>query len=141
VEGAAVEEAGRLMLPQRIPKPQKRASRWRSQAHCNFVRGFACAMCGSRTNTVPAHYRLGSGAGAGQRPDDWRTTPLCEGPHANADGQLGCHNRQHVIGERTFWQQYEALHGQTVDQLLAELIQASPKRAEIQRIQRERENV
>jgi hypothetical protein len=26
------------MLPARIPKKPKRSTRWRSQAHCNFVR-------------------------------------------------------------------------------------------------------
>lgn len=74
----------------------------------------------------------------GQKPDDWRTVPLCAGPNANIDEQLGCHNRQHIIGERTFWNQYEAAHGQTVEQLISELIQASPKRAEIMRVMRER---
>ncbi len=128
------------MLPRRLPKPAKRASRWRSQAHTAFVRGFACAMCGSATNIAAAHYRLGSGAGGAQRPDDWLTTPLCDGPFSNVDGQLGCHNRQHIIGEETFWREYEQRHGQTVHQLLAELIKASPKRAEIERVQKEREN-
>ncbi len=122
------------MLPRRIPKEPKRESRWRSPAHNAFVRGFACAMCGSTTNIEAAHVRMGSGAGMGQKPDDWRTTPLCAGPHSNIDGHLGCHNRQHVIGEPLFWAEYQKLHGQSVDQLLAELERASPKTADIRRI-------
>jgi len=128
------------MLPRRIPKEQKRASRWRSQAHRDFVRSFACAMCGSTANREVAHVRLGSGAGIGQKPDDWRTVPLCAGPNSNADGQLGCHNRQHTIGEQTFWQQYQLKHGQTVEQLIADFIHESPKRHEIARVKQERAN-
>jgi len=126
------------MLPRRIPKEAKRESRWRSPAHTTFVRGFACAMCGSTVNIEAAHVRMGSGAGIGQKPDDWRTVPLCAGPNANIDRQLGCHNRQHIIGEPTFWLQYEQAHGQTVEQLLGELIKASPKRVEIGAIRKER---
>jgi hypothetical protein len=126
------------MLPRRIPKAPKRASRWRSQAHAAFVRGFECAMCGTSTNIEFAHVRMGSGAGVGQKPDDWRGVPLCAGPYANVEGELGCHNRQHIIGEPAFWQQYKAKHGQTVEQLIAELIKASPKRHEIEQVQRER---
>lgn len=65
------------------------------------------------------------------KPDDWLTVPLCEGPNQNIDSQMGCHNRQHIIGERTFWNEYEAKHGQTVEQLIEELCKASPKRKEI----------
>lgn len=82
---------------------------------------------------------MNSGAGIGQKPDDWRTVPLCAGPHANIDGMLGCHNRQHIIGEPEFWGQYERAHGQTVEHLIAEFIKASPKRHEIEQVRRERE--
>ena len=129
------------MLPRRIPKATKRASRWRSQAHTAFVRGFACAMCGSTTNIEAAHVRMGSGAGISQKPDDWRTAPLCAGLHSNADGMLGCHNRQHIVGEPIFWGEYEAAHGQSVEQLLDELIKASPKRREIEHERSTREPV
>lgn len=126
------------MLPTRIPKPKKRASRWRSQAHTGFVRGYACAMCGSTTNVIAAHVKMGAHTGTAQKGDDWLTAPLCDGPFSNADGQLGCHNRQHVIGEETFWKQYYQRHGQTVWRLLDELCAASPKRREIEAIRRER---
>lgn len=129
-----------MALPARLPKPQKRSTRWRSQAHTGFVRSFCCAMCGSTTNIEAAHVRMGSGTGMGQKPDDWRTVPLCGGLHSNADEELGCHNVQHVIGEPKFWQMYQAKHGQSVDQLLGELCAASPKAAEIRRMKQERAN-
>lgn len=127
------------MLPQRIPKPRKRATRWRSIAHCNHVRGFACAMCGSTTNVIAAHVKMGAHSGVGQKGDDWLTAPLCDGPFSNFEGKLGCHNRQHLIGERTFWDQYEKVHGQSVEKLLGELCGASPKRHEIEVLMRERQ--
>lgn len=127
-----------MMLPQRISKQPKRESRWKSPAHRNWVRGFACCFCGSKANIEVAHVRIGSGAGMGQKPDDWRTVPLCAGEQSNIDGELGCHNRQHIIGERTFWEQYEAAQGQSVGQLIADLCLASPKAAEIRRAKQER---
>lgn len=127
------------MLPRKIPKSPKRSTRWRSQAHTGHVRSFACCMCGSMTNIAAAHVRMGSGAGYGQKPDDWRTVPLCDGPFSNADGQLGCHQVQHAKGEETFWREYELRHGQTVWRLIDELCAASPKAAEIRRVRQERE--
>ena len=113
------------MLPPRIPKKAKRASRWRSQAHCNFVRSHACSACGSATAIEVAHVRIGSGAGIGQKPDDWNTVSLCGGVE-------GCHARQHREGERSFWK------GRNVEALIEAFIKASPKRHEIERVQRER---
>jgi hypothetical protein len=126
------------MLPQRIRKEPKRASRWRSTAHRDFVRSFACCNCGSTATREAAHVRLGSGAGVGQKPDDWRVVPLCKGPGANIHGYAGCHDNQHGLGERTFWDRYAKAHGQTVEQLIEEFIKASPKRFEIESIRKER---
>ena len=111
------------MLPSRLPKKPKRASRWRSIAHCNFVRGFACSWngCDGRPIEV-AHVRNGSGAGIAQKPDDWRAVSLCRFHHS----------QQHRLGEKTFWQGFD------VEALIAEFIKASPKRLEIERIQKER---
>lgn len=116
------------MLPKRIPKAPKRASRWRSQAHCNFVRGHACCNCGDMAGIEVAHVRIGSGAGMGQKPDDWNTVSLCR----------DCHASQHKIGERTFWQQYAKDHGCTVGQLVDAYCKASPKAREIADSKRER---
>lgn len=115
------------MLPRKIPKPPKRASRWRSQAHLAFVRKHACSMCGSIVNIEAAHVRLGSGTGLGQKPDDFRAVSLC--------GGIGnCHHRQHTLGEETFWR------GKDVEALIAEFIKASPRRQQIEAEMREREN-
>lgn len=111
------------MLPRRIPKAPKRASRWRSQAHCNFVRSHECSTgCGGRPIEV-AHVRLGSGAGMSQKPDDWRTVSLCR----------DCHRRQHEVGEETFWK------GKDVEALIEAFCRASPKAVEILNAKRERD--
>lgn len=116
------------MLPKRIPKKSKQASRWKSQAHRDFVRSHACSMCGSQEAIEVAHVRIGSGAGMGQKPDDWRTCSLCR----------ECHASQHTVGERTFWDDYMQRHGQTVEDLLSDFCKASPKSQEIRQAKRER---
>jgi hypothetical protein len=80
-------------------------------------------MCGDMTAIEAAHVRLGSGAGLGQKPDDFRTVSLCK----------FCHKRQHFNGEETFWR------GRDVEALIAAFIKASPKRQEIERVMKERE--
>ncbi len=114
------------MLPRRIPKAPKRASRWRSQAHANFVREHACCGCGDTECIEFAHLRKGSGAGLGQKPDDWLAISLCN----------GCHAEQHRIGEAQFDRRYR-IDSQA---LAREFAKASPKAAEIARVQRERGN-
>lgn len=111
-----------MTLPPRLAKKTKRASRWRSQAHCNFVRDHACSVCGATAPIEVAHVRLGSGAGLGQKPSDFRTVSLCR----------DCHSRQHNIGEATFWQ------GRDVEALIRAFVAASPRRAQIEQEQRER---
>lgn len=61
----------------------------------------------------------------GQKPDDWMTVSLC-------GGLEGCHAKQHRQGEQTFWK------GFAVADLIEAFIAASPKKAEIQRIRKER---
>jgi hypothetical protein len=113
------------MLPRKISKERKRASRWRSASHCNFIRSHECCVggCDGRPIEV-AHVRMGSGAGIGQKPDDWNTVSLCQYHHVE----------QHRIGEPTFW----ARVGRCEQALIAEFIKASPKRHEIEQIRRER---
>jgi hypothetical protein len=69
-----------------------------------------------------AHVRIGSGAGIGQRPDDWNAVSLCK----------DCHQRQHTVGERTFW------NGRDVGAVIEAFIHASPKRYEIEAARKER---
>jgi hypothetical protein len=109
------------MLPPRIPKELKQSSRWRSRRHCDFVRGHACCNCGSMAGIQVAHVRIGSGAGMGQKPSDWRTVSLCR----------DCHSGQHSIGERTFWDNYRKSHGCTVEELIDAYCKASPVAREI----------
>jgi hypothetical protein len=114
-------------FPAKLPKKAKRATRWRSQAHCNHVRSHACSKCGSTVNIEVAHVRLGSHAGIGQKPDDWQTVSLCGGPY-------GCHAKQHREGERTFWR------GFPLADLIEEFIRTSPRRGEIEKARKERTN-
>lgn len=112
-----------MMLPKRIAKEPKRESRWRSPAHCNFVRSHACSVCARMTAIEVAHIRLGTGAGMGQKPHDWFTVSLCK----------DCHQLQHSLGERTFWVETR------IDPIkLAEAFaKASPKASEIAAKKRE----
>jgi hypothetical protein len=113
------------ILPARIPKKAKRESRWRSQRHCTFVRSHACCNCGETAGIEVAHVRMGSGAGMGQRPHDYRTVSLCK----------DCHVRQHSIGERTFWEEYRKANGCTVEELIQAYCKASPVAREIKEAQ------
>lgn len=112
-----------MALPPKIAKKPKRSTRWRSQAHCNFVRGHACSVCHGTAAIEVAHVRLGSGAGIGQKPDDFRAVSLCR----------ECHATQHRVGEQTFWR------GLDVEALIDAFCKASPKAAEIRVLRRERE--
>lgn len=123
------------MLPPRIRKEPKRASRWKSQAHAAFVRSHACCVCGSETAIEFAHVRYGSGAGMGQKPDDFRAVSLCMDCHRG-----GGSDAQHTIGEPEFWSRYEKRTGTSVEKLIEAFIAASPKRAEIERVRKERAN-
>jgi len=42
-----------------------------------------------------------------------------------------CHNLQHSIGERTFWDNYRKSHGCTVEELIDAYCKASPVAREI----------
>jgi len=115
------------MLPPRLAKKPKRESRWRSAAHCNFVRSHACSVCGSTAGIEVAHVRLGSGAGMGQKPDDWRTVSLCH----------ECHSRQHRQGETTFWKAFADHTGADAIDLIDAFCKASPKAQEIRALRNE----
>ena len=104
-----------MTLPPRLPKREKRDARWRSQRHRNFVRGHACTVCHATAPIEVAHVRIGSGAGMGQKPDDFRCVSLCK----------VCHQRQHERGERTFWQ------GRDVEAVIDAFNRASPVWPEI----------
>lgn len=110
-----------MTLPPRLAKKPKRSSRWRSQAHCNFVRSHACSVCCATSAIEVAHVRIGSGAGMGQKPDDWRAVSLCK----------DCHQAQHRVGEQTFWGNRKRDLGLDVEALIDAFCKASPKAREI----------
>lgn len=110
------------MLPPKRKKAAKRSDRWRSQAHLHFVRSFHCSINGCTGMPIEcAHVRIGSNAGIGQKPDDWRTVPLCSEHH----------RMQHTVGERTFWANYEANTPHTVEDLINKFCESSPRAREI----------
>lgn len=116
------------MLPRRIPKERNRSDRWRSPAHCNFVRGHECCVPGCQGRPIEvAHLRKGTDAGMGRKASDWFTISLCKFHHTGD---------QHNVGEPEF----ERKHGINLHELAAEFAAKSPKAAEIRRVQQERAN-
>lgn len=117
-----------MSLPARIPRKRNRSERWRSPAHCSFVRTFHCVVPGCQGMPIEvAHIRHGSDASMGRKPSDWFTISLCRDHHSE----------QHRIGERSF----EKAHGLNLHKLAEEFAAASPKAADIRRERQERENV
>ena len=117
-----------MTLPPRIAKQPKRATRWRSQAHCSYIRSHHCSIAGCMDMPIEvAHVRLGSGAGIGQKPDDWNAISLCGGPN-------GHHAEQHRIGEQSFAMKYQI----NLQEIARRFSTNSPKSAEIRRIRNER---
>lgn len=109
------------MLPRRITRQSNRTDRWKSQAHCTFVRSHECCVPGCTARPIEvAHVRRGSDAGTGRKPSDYFTISLCGGPE-------GHHAEQHRLGEQSF----ERKHGINMLSLAAEFAAASPKAKEI----------
>lgn len=106
-------------LIRKLPKKQKRTERFISPRHRNHVRQHACVKCGAEAPIECAHVRLGSGAGMGRKPDDYRAVSLC-------GGFDGCHQHQHTVGEETFWR------GWKIEAIIEEFIASSPVRHEIE---------
>lgn len=123
-----------MTLPPRKPKKAKSETRWRSQAHLGFVRSHCCSACHTDAGIEAAHVRIGSGAGMGQKPDDWRAVSLCR----------DCHRKQHEVGEYSFWglvcSERDDDDIWTVANpyaLIEAFCKASPKASEIRRIRQE----
>ena len=107
------------MLPKRIPKAKKPDKRWRSSAHCNFVRSHECSnpKCEHGRPIEVAHVRTGTDGGMSMKPSDWWTISLC----------AHCHALQHRIGEGPFEREAKI----DMKALATEFANASPKRREI----------
>ncbi len=69
----------------------------RDKKHLKFLRTLPCCVCLRMDTVQAAHLRkdvpLEHKGGMGMKPSDCYTVPLC----------YECHNRQHNIGEITFW--------------------------------------
>lgn len=102
-------------------KQANRTGRFKSQKHRDYVRTFACTMCGSTAAIEVAHVRLGSDGAMGRKPSDYYCVSLCK----------PCHAGQHRMGERSFWQ------GRDVAQVIDEFNRTSPARREIEAHKRE----
>ena len=100
----------------KLPKKVKRDGRFRSQRHLSHIRGHACVVCDASAPIEAAHVRIGSGAGMGQKPHDYYAVPLCK----------PCHQRQHTVGERTFWEDFD------LNVIIFQLISTSPVWREIE---------
>jgi hypothetical protein len=107
----------------KLPKKPKRETRFRSQRHLKHVRSHYCVSCDADAPIEAAHLRIGTDGGMGLKPSDFFAVPLCGG----SDGS-GCHQRQHTIGERTFWREV----GKDPLEIIEELIRTSPVRREIE---------
>lgn len=123
------------MIPRKLERVKKDAgvcstepkitARWKSEAHRKYVRRHACIMCDASAPIEVAHVRLYGEGGMGRKPDDWRTVPLCR----------DCHNDQHSVGERTFW---DSFGFDQLEKVIAHFIANSPKAHEIRRVMEER---
>lgn len=94
-------------LPVWTPKPQP----WlRDRDHLKWIASFVCVFCGRTGCSVAAHIRAGGDGAMGRKPSDGKTLPLCGFPKMSI-GIIGCHERQHQIGEPAFWADFMARGG------------------------------
>lgn len=114
-----------MTLPARLRSKRNRSQRWRSPAHCTFVREHGCSVpgCGGRPIEV-AHLRIGTDAAMGRKASDFYTLSLCR----------TCHREQHTVGEQAFF----VRRGIDPHALAAEFCAASPKARDITAAKRER---
>jgi hypothetical protein len=71
--------------------------------HRAYIALLPCLSCGLEGRSICAHVRVGTDGGSGLKPSDRYGVPLCD--FTRAEGLEGerCHDRQHRIGELTFW--------------------------------------
>ena len=65
----------------------------RDDKHLKFIRSLPCCVCLKTFTVQAAHIRKGNDGGAGLKPSDCYTVPLC----------YECHIKQHTMGEVSFW--------------------------------------
>ena len=95
--------AGRIRPPRPIAVGQRRP-RLKDPTHLALIRRQPCCICGKPGPSHAAHIRCGypeagwSPTGMGQKPDDWRTLPLCAEHHLHGP------DAQHRFNERRWWE-------------------------------------
>src|SRR6478735_5564014 len=78
----------------RTPMRRNPGPHFRRRAqHLVFIRQLPCVACGQAPPSEAAHMRSGSDGGAGMKPSDRFSLPLC----------TECHALQHQFGELRFW--------------------------------------
>ena len=90
-------------IPPRATAAWQRQPRLKDAAYLAFIRRQPCCVCGRPGPSHAAHIRSGypdagwRATGMGEKPDDWRTLPLCALDHLNGP------NAQHRSNERAWW--------------------------------------
>jgi hypothetical protein len=80
-------------IPRTAPRGKRKPDRRTRTKHLGFIRQLPCVACGKPAPSEAAHVRSGSDGGAGMKPSDRYSLPLC----------TDCHELQHRFGELTFW--------------------------------------
>lgn len=71
-----------MLLPKNPRQPDR--------DYLDSYRDRPCDACGIQDGTtVPAHVRVGSGAGMSRKPHDWLVVALCFGCHADQEAHPG----------------------------------------------------
>lgn len=80
-----------------------RAEAWfRSEIHLAWIRTKPCLCCGRSSHVAAAHISKGTDGAKAVKPSDIFTVPLCDA-YLGSWAFDGCHQRQHSLGEVTFW--------------------------------------
>lgn len=87
---------------------RKPEEQFRSADHGKWIRSLPCMICGRPRHVAAAHVRKGTDGATGVKPSDFYENPLCDGD-LDEGRFFGCHNRQHKMGEVTFWNMHGGL--------------------------------
>lgn len=107
------------------PKGEQRRPRRHDENHLDKVRKLPCLVCEDPNRTEAAHLRVGNlhygkrPTGAGEKPDDRWTLPLC-GDH---------HREQHARGDEIEWWKSKGINPFVVAALLFSHLSANDEAA------------
>ena len=97
LDGASDMIAHPPRIARTIPRGKRRPNPRRDVQHLAFIRTLPCIACVNPAPSECAHIRTGTDGGAGFKPSDRYTVPLCAWCHRLAQ------RSQHNIGELAFW--------------------------------------